>query len=73
MSSSSDLWVPRPSFNPPKEIPVRTFNNLALFEAPDYTIQLVDNTIVASLITQKTLVTMLRYTTDSGLGTEVWI
>jgi len=33
---SNDLWVSRPNSNPPKEIPVRTFNNLAFFEAPDY-------------------------------------
>jgi hypothetical protein len=35
-SCSDDLWALQPTSNPPKEIPVGTFNNLALFEATDY-------------------------------------
>jgi hypothetical protein len=32
------VFVHQPNPNPLKEIPVRTFNNLALFEIPDYAI-----------------------------------
>ena len=35
---SHALWVLQPNSDPPKEIPVRIFNNLALFKATDYTI-----------------------------------
>jgi hypothetical protein len=34
---SNDLWALQPISNSLKEIPVRTFNNLVLFEAADYT------------------------------------
>jgi len=35
---SNGLWVLQPNSNPPKEIPMRIFNNLALFKATDYAI-----------------------------------
>ena len=53
---SNDLWAVRPKFNPPKDFRQRIFNNLALSKITDYTVQLVDNTIVTSLITQRSVV-----------------
>jgi hypothetical protein len=46
----------QPQTNPKYRYPTPIYNFLALFEAPNHTLQLIENTLVTSLITQRSLV-----------------
>jgi hypothetical protein len=43
----------QPGFNPKQQIGQPIFNSLQLFNSTEHTMQLVDNTLVASLITKR--------------------
>jgi hypothetical protein len=43
----------QPAFNPKYQIVQTAFNNLGVFKPAEHTIQLIDNNLVESLITQR--------------------